>query len=258
MIILASNSPRRKQLLAFGGLPFIVQSVQIDEAVCDGEEPGAYVLRLSQEKAEAARANLYQAFRADDMIISADTSVVLELKETEIDVAKVLPEFRHLRNDQKKQYIILGKPSDDEHATQILQILRNRTHQVYTGLTVLRIGDGFRQHVVCITQVPMRDYQDDEIQSYIASGDPFDKAGAYAIQHKGFHPAQQLQGCFANVMGLPVCHLAVLLRRFGLFMHPNIADHCLKEFDYVCPIYSQVFFTNWDDKDYSLDEVCSD
>lgn len=240
MIILASNSPRRKQLLAFGNWPFQVFPVDINEKVLPGEEPDQYVLRLSQEKAEAARLSINRQNEAGDVIVSADTTVVLQLNEKDQDAARVLPEFRHVERESSSHYIILGKPADAQQAERILRILRNRTHQVYTGITVLRIADGFTQSIVCITDVPMRDYPDDEMVAYIASGDPFDKAGAYAIQHRGFHPAQQLHGCYANVMGLPVCHLSVLLTKFHYPQGSGIAEQCLKAFDYACPISAQV------------------
>lgn len=240
MIILASNSPRRKQLLSFGDLPFQVISINIDEKVFPGERPDKYVLRLSQEKAGAARFSFDQRIADSDIIVSADTSVVLQINTENMDAASVLPEFSHLEDESQSQYIILGKPADEQHAQRILQILRNRTHQVYTGVTAMRVADGLSQSTICITDVPMRDYLDDEISAYIDSGDPFDKAGAYAIQHKGFNPAQQLQGCFANVMGLPVCHLAVLLRIFDYQLSADIADKCLKAFDYDCPISGKI------------------
>ncbi len=240
MIILASNSPRRKQLLAFGGWPFQVYPVHINEEVLKGEAPDMYVLRLSREKAEAAFCASTQNFPENGILISADTSVVFPLDDENRNEAMLLPEFRLLEDPSSSSFIILGKPLDEQHAEQILKLLRNRIHQVYTGLTALRIKDGYQQSLVCVTDVPMRDYDDDEIKTYIASGDPFDKAGAYAIQHKDFRPAQQLQGCYANVMGLPVCHLAVLLKKMDERPYADIAPKCLEEFDYSCPISNQI------------------
>jgi predicted house-cleaning NTP pyrophosphatase (Maf/HAM1 superfamily) len=240
MIILASNSPRRKQLLAFGGWSFQVHPVNIDEGVLIGEKPDDYVLRLSCEKAEAARLFLKDDAEDSDIIVSADTAVVFPVNMENQDAASLLPEFRHLDDETQHQFIILGKPRDEEHARKILQLLRKRTHQVYTGLTAMRIGDKLQHGVVCITDVPMRNYSDDEIEAYITSGDPFDKAGAYAIQHRGFHPARLLQGCYANVMGLPICHLAVLLKKFNTEKQLSIADKCLQAFDYACPVSEHI------------------
>jgi septum formation protein len=241
MIILASNSPRRKQLLAFGGWSFQVLPVDIDEGVMAAELPDAYVLRLSHGKACAARELLLTNMaHAGDLIVSADTTVVLPLGDDDREAARLLPEFQSIGELGASQYIILGKPMSAEHAGRILAILRNRVHQVYTGVTIMRISDDVCYSTVCITDVPMRDYTDDEIRNYIASGDPFDKAGAYAIQNKDFHPAQNLHGCYANVMGLPVCHLAKLLEKMGVQVDADITSRCLHEFDYACPISKQI------------------
>lgn len=241
MIILASNSPRRKQLIAFGGWSFQVLPVDIDERVLSAEKPGTYVLRLSRQKAEAARELLLPSHSdPSDLIVSADTTVALPLDEADRDAARLLPEFESIGENPHSQFLILGKPVDREHAGRILRFLKNRTHQVFTGVTAIRIQDGFLQSTSCVTDVPMRDYSDAEIEAYIQSGDPFDKAGAYAIQHKGFHPVGNLSGCYANVMGLPVCHLAVLLMRFGVSLNADIVHRCWQEFDYACPISKQI------------------
>ncbi len=240
MIILASNSPRRKQLLAFGGWSFQVSPVDIDEGVRVGEKPDAYVLRLSKEKAQAARLLLSHREQIGDVIVSADTSVVLCINQDNSEAVRSLPEFIQYGNQSTSSRLILGKPSSEKHAEQILHLLRNQTHQVYTGITAMRIVDREMQSRLVTTDVPMRDYSDSEMRAYIKSGDPFDKAGAYAIQHRDFHPAQELHGCYANVMGLPVCHLAVMLRKFNLDFQSGIAEKCLEAFDYSCPISKQV------------------
>lgn len=244
MIILASNSPRRKQLLAFGGWSFQVSPVDIDEGVRVGEKPDDYVLRLSREKAQAARLSLSQPVQSMDVIVSADTSVVLNINHDNWEAVQSLPEFIQYGNQTATSQLILGKPSDEKHAEQILRLLRNQTHQVYTGISVMRIADGEMQSMLVATDVPMRDYSDSEMHAYIISGDPFDKAGAYAIQHRDFHPAQELHGCYANVMGLPVCHLAIMLRKFNLDIQLDIAENCLETFDYSCPISKQVLESN--------------
>jgi MAF protein len=220
MIILASNSPRRKQLLALTGWDFQVLPAPVDEGVRLSEPPDAYVRRLAIEKAWAALEKIQPTQRSQVVVIAADTAVV----------------------DQGE---ILGKPGDATEARSMLHRLRGRTHQVYTGLAVLRPGDaaGVSEVLlieVVVTDVSMRNYSDGEIQAYIASGDPLDKAGAYAIQHADFHPVQNLQGCYANVMGLPVCHLVSMMAELGCQPETSIADACLEVLETPCRVFQQV------------------
>jgi septum formation protein len=219
MLVLASNSPRRKQLLGLGGWSFSVSPAAIDETPFDAEAPPAYVARLAEGKVrEAAR----QA-PAEALILAADTTVAIPVPTLD---------------DNAEQ--ILGKPGDAQKAEQMLRILRGRSHRVYTGLAILRVSDGRMLQDVCMSEVTMRDYSDNEMLAYIASGDPLDKAGAYAVQHAGFHPVERLAGCFANVMGLPVCHLARLLAEFDLPPRNNLPWECQQMLGYDCPIYRQV------------------
>ena len=222
--MLASNSPRRRQLLSIGGWDFQVYVAQVDEQVRIGEMPADYVRRLAAEKAQAVAAAL-EASDDVDLIIAADTAVV---------------DREHLETDASPGEVILGKPVDEAEADRMLRRLRGRTHQVYTGLAVLRVDDGSLRDDVCVTDVPMRAYSDEEIHAYIASGDPMDKAGAYAIQHPGFHPVEDLDGCYANVMGLPVCHLAVLLGEFGVAPGEDIPSSCREGLGHPCEIFRQV------------------
>jgi MAF protein len=127
-----------------------------------------------------------------------------------------------------RQPQILGKPVDAREAAAMLQQLRGRIHQVITAVAVYRPADGRIVSDLCITDVKMRAYTEDEILAYVATGDPLDKAGAYAIQHAGFDPVESLQGCFANVVGLPLCILNRSLVLFDLelpFEIPNSGDH---------------------------------
>ncbi len=211
VLVLASGSPRRRELLALGGWMFQARPADVDESPLHGEEPGAYVLRLAGSKARACAA----VSPPDSLVLAADTAVV----------------------DGKT---IMGKPKDPSEAVEMLRRLRGRTHQVYTGLAVLRKSDGKMATDLCITDVPMRDYRDDEIEAYVASRDPLDKAGAYAIQHAGFHPVESLHGCYASVMGLPLCHLARNLAKFGLPLATGQAEQCRSAFAYTCPISSAV------------------
>jgi septum formation protein len=210
-LILASNSPRRRELLALGGWTFQVNVAEVDEGEHPGEAPDDYVLRLAKSKAQACAASA----REDWIILAADTTVV----------------FRGS---------ILGKPRDESEAKEMLASLRGQTHQVYTGLALLRPSDGTLVTDLCVTDVPMRAYSDEELESYIASGDPLDKAGAYAIQHPGFHPVESLAGCYASVMGLPLCHLARSLRKMEITPKTDLPAACQSHLGYVCPIYATV------------------
>jgi len=211
LLVLASNSPRRRELLALGGWMFHTRPADVDESQKPDEAPAAYVLRLAEAKARACA----ETAHPDLTILAADTAVISGKS-------------------------ILGKPRDMAEACEMLKMLRGRLHQVYTGLALLRLSDGALVTDLCVTDVPMRDYRDDEIEAYVASGDPLDKAGAYAIQHAGFHPVDGLQGCFASVMGLPLCHLARSLHRLGIAPRTDIAAECQSALAYACPISSAV------------------
>lgn len=188
-LILASSSPRRQQLLQKLGLDFAVMKPQIDESRRPGEPMTAYAERLSRQKAAAVAAML------DDepaLIISADTIVALA--------------------DE-----LLGKPADADDARRMLKKLRRRRHQVYTAFTLHKTGR--RPQIITArvcTDVYMRAYADAEIEAYIASGDPFDKAGGYAIQNQTFHPVARIEGSYTNVVGLPLDELQTALSEFGV------------------------------------------
>jgi len=205
-IILASNSPRRKQLLSLFGWPFLVEPADIDEGWHPGETPVDYVRRLACEKA------LVVADADDALVIAADTIVV--------------------DGDE-----LLGKPVDEQDARRMLHQLRGRTHQVYSGIALIDTQTDKSYNDVCCTDVPMREYSDEEIEAYIETQDPMDKAGAYAIQHAGFHPVTALTGCFASVMGLPLCHIAVGLRRLGFDYPADLPEQCQRTLDYDCPVF---------------------
>ena len=207
-LILASNSPRRRHLLALLSWDFRVIPADVDESLIPGESPSEYVLRLAESKARAVGALV----GADAVVVAADTTVV--------------------DGDE-----ILGKPIDAADAEQMLRQLRGRVHQVLTAVAVMRAADGELLTDLCVTNVPMRDYSNEEMLAYIASGDPLDKAGAYAIQHTGFHPAENLQGCYANVVGLPLCHLARIFRRLGFPSGAGLPQACQAVFGYQCNSY---------------------
>lgn len=187
---------------------FTCQSPNVDETPLEGESPAEYVQRLANTKAHT----ITVVEGASAMVIGADTIVV-------------------------HQNRLLGKPSTPDEARAMLSTLRGNQHQVMTAVTVLAAKQQVDQ--LCISDVRMRAYSDADMESYIASGDPLDKAGAYAIQHNGFRPVEGFGGCMASVMGLPLCHLARALRAAGL-PSANPAPRCQKELDYHCPIWQKV------------------
>jgi len=236
MLVLASNSPRRKQLMSLGGWEFSVSAPQVDESVHAGELPEDYVLRLARSKARAALSLLEASSSLELLIVAADTTVVdTPVPDNPEGTNSDVP-INVVASGRSE---ILGKPADAAEAEAMLRHLRGRTHQVYTAIVVYRPADEtLRSHLV-VTDVPMRDYSDAEMLNYIASGDPLDKAGAYAIQHTGFRPVERLSGCYANVMGLPVCHLARLLAEFGECPDGDLTQACMDRLDYPCPIFRQ-------------------
>ena len=210
-LILASNSPRRRQLFALGGWDFNVIVADVDETPLDGETPREYVLRLAQAKARAIQPRA----GAEAVIIGSDTTVV--------------------DGDE-----ILGKPVDEQDAIRMLRQLRGRTHQVYTGVAALRVSDGTLLADMSITDVPMRNYSDDEISAYVRTGDPMDKAGSYAIQHPDFNPVARVDGCWLNVMGLPLCHLRRALCAFDVDVPSEVPGTCDAFNQIKCDVYAQL------------------
>ncbi|MBN1148778.1 MAG: Maf family protein [Anaerolineales bacterium] len=230
---MASNSPRRKQLLSLGGWEFTILAPLVDESVRPGESPGEYVLRLAESKARAASSALDLPALHEVLIVAADTAVV----DAQATAARSGDGSSQISAAQAE---ILGKPIDAADAGRMLRRLRGRTHQVYTAVAVLRPWSGAMSSEVVITDVPMRNYSDEEMLAYIESGDPLDKAGAYAIQHAGFRPVKNLTGCYANVMGLPVCRLARLLQEFGAPPPSDISQACQSALGYAC-LYADRF-----------------
>ena len=203
--VLASNSPRRKQLFGLGGWDFTVIAADVDETPFKGELPREYVVRLAQAKALAVQPKA----ELDAVIVGSDTTVV----------------------DGNE---ILGKPVDEADARRMLKQLRGRVHQVFTAIAILQKDMTVTD--LCITDVPMRDYSDNEIERYIQSGDPMDKAGAYAIQHPEFKPVLALKGCYASVMGLPLCHILRAMNQFQLTAAGNVPSACQSLLKYDCKV----------------------
>lgn len=184
-LILASGSPRRRELLTQMGLTFEVRPVDADESLTPGLSPQEQVKLLSLKKARAAA----EAFGPEPVILTADTVVVLD------------------------DYI-LGKPRDEADAKKMLRALSGRHHLVLTGVTVMQ-GPSHKTRCVS-TEVHFRDLSDSEINAYIASKEPNDKAGAYGIQGLGALFVEKLVGDYFNVVGLPILTTGQLLRTFGI------------------------------------------
>ena len=184
--ILASASPRRADILRQAGIAFSVLSSAIDETPYLRESPEALVLRLAGAKAALVAARSV----GPAYVVAADTVVVAEGQ-------------------------ILGKPRSTDDARHILESLSGRTHQVLTGVTIIRLPDAQRRQFVESTRVTFAALTADEISGYLSSGEPFDKAGAYAIQGIAARFIPRIEGCYYNVMGLPLAHLLTELREFG-------------------------------------------
>jgi septum formation protein len=190
-VILASNSPRRRELLEELGISFSVDPSDVDEGVLPGEAPEAYAARVALDKAQVA------AGRArEGIVIAADTIVVLG-------------------------EAILGKPADARNAGQMLAALSGHEHRVITALVVMNASSGRTTVRTSITKVWFKDLSDREITDYIATGEPLDKAGAYGIQGKGALLVERIEGCFSNVVGLPLSLLLEMLREFGISLPVN-------------------------------------
>ena len=181
-VILASSSPRRRELLGLFGIPFVVRAADIDETMDPEKAPFDEVARVSRAKALAVPRG------EDDLVIAADTIVVCAGR-------------------------VLGKPRTKEEAAAMLTLLSGRDHQVMTGCTVLR-GDRSETFTE-VTDLHFRPLSQREIEKYIASGEPMDKAGAYGIQGGAALFCQRIEGDYYNVMGLPVCRLGQSLARLA-------------------------------------------
>lgn len=185
-IILASNSPRRKDLLRQIGLDFSADPADVDERILPGESPEVYAVRVALDKARIAAART-----GTGIVIAADTIVVLD--------------------DE-----ILGKPADAADAERMLMMLSGKVHCVITGLAVMDAASGKSLSRTSITRVWFRSLAPSEIISYVATGEPLDKAGAYGIQERGALLVDRIDGCYFNVVGLPLSLLGELLRVFGV------------------------------------------
>lgn len=181
-----------------------------------GENPAECVQRLAELKMRAAleMANR-MGFSHDQIILASDTVVAFE-------------------------GVILGKPKNEKDAISMLKKLRGQVHQVYTGINITRVDSSESIADICTSDVPMRNYTDDEIMAYMNTGDPMDKAGSYAIQHPGFHPVETFHHCYASVMGLPLCHVSRSLHKLGIKIYEDIPVACQEALDYTCPVFAEI------------------
>lgn len=209
-VLLASGSPRRRELLALAGWDLVVRPTSADESPRPGENGRELTRRLAGVKALAAEAS--------------DGSIVLAADTTVVDGGD-----------------LLGKPADAAEARRMLEQLRGRSHVVVTSIAV-RAPDGTMIEDTCESTVPMRHYGDDEIERYLASGSPLDKAGSYGIQDGLFEPVamESFHDCFANVMGLPLCHVVRSLRRAGIEPSGDVPAACIAHTHYDCQVYPTI------------------
>ena len=192
-LVLASSSPRRTEILGRLGLPFETDEPGVDEP---DAAPGADPVEVARERAlEKARA--VASRRNAGSVLGADTVVELD-------------------------GVVLGKPRDEQDAARMLRDLRGREHRVITAVALVDAATGEAAEGYRASRVVMRDYADDEIAAYVASGAPMDKAGAYGVQDEAFAPASEVRGCYLNVVGLPVCETLKLAERFGLRLRPRL------------------------------------
>jgi len=194
-LVLASASPRRRELLAALGVSFEVDPAGVDESSAEaGPARLAETLALAKARAVAAR-------RPADIVLGCDTVVALDGR-------------------------LLGKPADAAEARAMLRALRGRAHEVVTGVAAVCAARGIEAVAHQRTVVVMRAYTDAECEAFIARGEPFDKAGGYAIQDVEFHPVERIDGCACGVMGLPLWTLRRLLARAGVEASPPTLDRC--------------------------------
>ncbi len=199
-LLLASASPRRRQIISALGLPFTLGVAPADEDAAQAQYQGPADGLAQWTAAHKAVMMFTQPEAANHLVITADTTVLLD--------------------DQ-----VLNKPRDEAHARELLLSLRGRWHHVVTGVVISTLIDGklTMRGASCKTPVLMRPYTEEEIDRYIATGDPMDKAGAYGIQNAQFQPTERIDGCYLNVVGLPLCTLVDLLATFDVY--PERAGH---------------------------------
>ena len=213
--VLASQSPRRRELLGLCGYPFETMAADVDENSVSDPDPAQDCIQTARLKAKAILNQIAIPHLERTIIVAADTIVALDGQ-------------------------FLGKPRDATGAKQMLTALCGRTHEVHTGVMIIDMVSG-QEVLGCHTAVvKMRRYTDQEMSAYVTTGDPLDKAGAYAIQHPIFSPVKQLHGCYLGVMGLSICHLLQLLQQIDLPFRAELASLKTAHQHYKCPIYNNI------------------
>jgi septum formation protein len=210
-IVLASASPRRRQLLARSGAQVRVHPVALAERHLSGESPASLVQRLADSKAQHALGAAGDA----DLVLGADTVVVQDGQ-------------------------ILGKPETEAEAAAMLLTLSGQTHHVLTGLSLIVPATGRRAGCVTDSAVRMHPWSQAEIEAYVATGSPMDKAGAYGIQDEGINPVDlgAFSDCFTNVMGLPLCRLDQAMRALDLVPPMDLAQDCQSFGQHAVPAWN--------------------
>ena len=204
-LVLASSSPRRRELMAGLGIGFRAVAPSVSEDLREGEPAEATVERLALLKAKSVAGSL-----SSGLVIGADSVVVMDGR-------------------------ILGKPRDVDEATEMLTNLRGREHLVATGVAMVDALQGKEVTSSQVSVVTMREYSSAEMEAYMASGEPMDKAGAYAVQDRVFRPAARWEGCYPNVIGLPLCLLVDLLKTLGCDIWPG-TEVSVPEGCWPCPL----------------------
>lgn len=188
-LILASQSPRRAELLRNAGFAFEVRAAPVNETPLEGEPARDYVVRLAREKARAV-ARLLGGSAGEALVLGADTAVLAGAE-------------------------ILGKPRDEQDARRMLRLLSDKTHEVLTGVALIQLPHNREAAGTERTLVTFGALTESDIEEYVATGEPFDKAGAYGIQGIAGRFIPRIDGCYFNVMGLPLARVAAMLREFG-------------------------------------------
>lgn len=219
-LLLASASPRRQELIALLGHPFAILPAHVDEESIVDPDPVANTQAIARLKGQTVATMLPRTanghYAKETIIVAADTTVVIDGR-------------------------LLGKPATPAEATAMLRLLRGRTHAVHTALMLIDTRNGREVEAVQTSYVTMRAYSDAEIAAYIATGDPMDKAGAYAIQHPIFRPVSELAGCYTGVMGLSVCQLIQMLCAWDVPVAARETAVVQAHQQYPCPILAEIF-----------------
>lgn len=190
-LLLASGSPRRRELLEGIDVPIVTFPLDIDESIEGGESPEDYVSRIALKKLEAARSNLLNSTRAHSGILTADTTVVID-------------------------GCIVGKPVDQKDSLATIMRLCGRMHRVFTSYALEASESGELINRMVCTDVFLREASRSELEIYVNTGDGLDKAGAYSIQGRGGFLVERINGSYSNVVGLPLCELVVDMKSIGL------------------------------------------